>query len=56
MDANTMNTAVTALTSQLSVSAFTDVMAMYLPIAGAAVLVGFGFYALRYFIGLFRGV
>lgn len=56
MSADAMQTAVTALTSQLSVSAFTDVMALYLPIAGAAVLVGFGFYALRYFIGLFRGI
>lgn len=56
MDASAMTTAVSTLTNQLSVSAFTDVMALYLPIAGAAVLVGFGFYALRYFIGLFRGI
>lgn len=56
MDVDSMSAAVTDLVTQLSVTNFTNVMAMYLPIAGAAVLVGFGFYALRYFIGLFRGI
>lgn len=51
-----MDTAITALTAQLGVSAFTDVLALYLPIVGAAVLVGFAFYCLRWVIGLFRGV
>lgn len=51
-----LSTAITALQSQLSVSAFTDVLANYLPIVGAAVLVGFAFYCLRWVIGLFRGI
>lgn len=56
MSADAMSTAITALTTQLSVSAFTDVLALYLPIVGAAVLVGFAFYCLRWVIGLFRGI
>lgn len=46
----------TALTSTLTLSAFGDVIEALLPIAAVAVLVGFLFYAIRYFISLFRGV
>lgn len=51
-----MEAAITALGTQLSVTNFTDVLADYLPIVGAAVLVGFAFYCLRWVIGLFRGI
>lgn len=47
---------VTALTTALSLSAFTDVIESLLPIVGVAVLVGFLFYVVRWTIGLFRGI
>lgn len=47
---------VTALTSALSLSAFQDVIEGLLPIVGVAVLVGFLMYAVRWAIGLFRGI
>lgn len=45
-----------ALTTTLSVTAFTDVIESALPLVGVAVLVGFLFYVVRWSIGLFRGV
>ena len=47
---------VSSLTSALSLTAFTDVIEMVLPIVGVAVLVGFVFYVVRWAIGLFRGI
>lgn len=47
---------VTALTTALSLTAFTDVIESMLPIVGVAVLVGFLFYVVRWGIGLFRGI
>lgn len=46
----------TALTSTLSLDAFTGVVQTVLPLIGVAVLVGFMFYVIRWAIGLFRGV
>ena len=46
----------TALTTALTLDAFTDVIEMVLPIIGIAVLVGFIFYVVRWAIGLFRGI
>lgn len=46
----------TALTTALSLTAFTDVIETVLPIVGVAVLVGFLFYVVRWGIGLFRGI
>lgn len=47
---------VTALTTALNISAFQDVIEALLPIVGVAVLVGFLMYAVRWAIGLFRGI
>lgn len=47
---------VTALTTALSVTAFSDVIESVLPLVGVAVLVGFLFYVIRWGIGLFRGI
>lgn len=47
---------VSALTSALTMQAFGDVIEALLPIVAVAVLVGFLFYAVRYTIGLFRGI
>lgn len=46
----------TALTSALTVTAFSAVIEDVLPIIGVAVLVGFLFYVVRWAIGLFRGI
>lgn len=46
----------TALTTALTVTAFSDVIEAVLPIIGVAVLVGFLFYVVRWAIGLFRGI
>jgi len=46
----------TALTTALSVTAFSDVIEPLLPVIGVAVLVGFMFYVIRWTIGLFRGI
>lgn len=46
----------TALTTVLTVTAFSDVIEATLPIIGVAVLVGFLFYVVRWAIGLFRGI
>ena len=46
----------TALTTALSLTAFTAVIEDILPIVGVAVLVGFLFYVVRWGIGLFRGI
>lgn len=46
----------TALTTALSLTAFTDVIETVLPIVGVAVLVGFLFYVVRWGIGLFRDI
>jgi len=46
---------VTALTTALSVTAFTDIIEPVLPIVGVAILVGFMFYTVKWAIGLFRG-
>ena len=47
---------VSALQTALSLQTFMDVIEAILPIIGVAVLVGFLFYAIRYAIGLFRGI
>lgn len=47
---------VSALETQLSLSAFGDVITAVLPIVGVAVLVGFLLYLVRWTIGLFRGI
>lgn len=47
---------VSALQTALSLETFMDVIEAVLPIIGVAVLVGFLFYAIRYAIGLFRGI
>lgn len=47
---------VSSLTSVLTLEQFGVVINGLLPIAAVAVLVGFCFYGLRYFIGLFRGI
>lgn len=47
---------VSALETALSLEKFMGVIEAILPIIGVAVLVGFLFYAIRYAIGLFRGV
>lgn len=47
---------ISALTSTLSVDAFEGVIEDVLPLIGVAVLTGFVFYAVRWAIGLFRGV
>ena len=46
---------VTALTTALSLTAFSAVIEDVLPLVGVAVLVGFLFYVIRWAIGLFRG-
>jgi len=46
----------TALTTVLTVTAFSDVIEAVLPIVGVAVLVGFLVYIVRWGIGLFRGI
>lgn len=46
----------TALTTALSLTAFSAVLEDVLPIVGVAVLVGFLFYVVRWAIGLFRGI
>lgn len=47
---------VSSLTSALTLEQFGVIINGLLPIAAIAVLIGFCFYALRYFIGLFRGI
>ena len=47
---------VSQLTSALNVQAFADVIALFMPIIGVAVIVGFLFYVVRWAIGLFRGI
>jgi hypothetical protein len=51
-----MDMNISTLTSRLEVSAFTDIIQLFLPIIGVAVLVGFVFYVTRWAIGLFRGI
>lgn len=46
----------TALTSQLTITSFADVIESVLPLVAVAVLVGFLFYVIRWGIGLFRGI
>ena len=45
-----------ALNSALTVTAFQGIIENVLPIVGTAVLVGFLMYAVRWAIGLFRGI
>lgn len=47
---------VSSLTTTLTTSAFGNVISALLPIVAVAVLVGFLFYAVRWAIGLFRGI
>ena len=47
---------ITALETSLNLAAFVDVIELFLPIIGVAVLVGFTFYVTRWAIGLFRGI
>lgn len=47
---------VSSLTSALTIDAFQGVIEALLPIVGVAVLVGFLMYAVRWAIGLFRGI
>lgn len=46
----------TALTSQLTTTAFGGVIEDVLPLVAVAVLVGFLFYVIRWGISLFRGI
>lgn len=46
----------TALTTELTVTALADVIESVLPLVAVAVLVGFLFYVIRWGIGLFRGI
>lgn len=45
-----------ALTSQLTIGTFGEVIESVLPLVAVAVLVGFLFYVIRWGIGLFRGI
>lgn len=45
-----------ALNTALTVTAFQGIIENVLPIVGTAVLVGFLMYAVRWAIGLFRGI
>lgn len=45
-----------ALTTQLTIAKFAEVIQGLLPIVAVAVLVGFLFYVIRWAIGLFRGI
>ena len=47
---------VSALTTELTVAKFAEVIQGLLPIVGVAVLVGFLFYVIRWAISLFRGI